>query len=134
MKVCQNCKSQMDDNYIQCPTCLSTNIEYINTITDNTVATNNVENNVNTNTKRCKYCNSEIDKYAKVCPNCRKGLTILNKQISPLWYILVVIPIVIGLYCYLSPNAPLEARDFFCSTGLRKDRRYCSYSIWETYR
>lgn len=41
--------------------------------------------------KKCKYCQSEIDKKAKVCPNCRKS------QKSVLSKILGVIIIFIGL-------------------------------------
>jgi len=41
-------------------------------------------------TKKCKYCQSEIDKKAKICPNCRK------KQGGKLKFIIIAL-IVIGI-------------------------------------
>lgn len=36
-------------------------------------------------TKKCKYCKTEIPKDAKVCPNCRKNSLVLeNGSLSPL--------------------------------------------------
>lgn len=79
-------------------------------------------------TKICKYCQSTINKEAKVCPNCKRDLRIGN---NPILLIPIIILIVVGLYFYLSPNAPLKVREVVCSLGLRDDTRYCSYFIWE---
>ena len=78
--------------------------------------------------KKCKYCQSEINDKATVCPNCRRDLRMGN---NPLWLIPIFIIIGVGLYFYLSPNAPLSVRETVCGLGLRSDRRYCSYYIWE---
>lgn len=80
------------------------------------------------NKKICKYCKSEIDVEAKVCPVCKRDLRFGN---NPIWLIPIFILIVIGLYFYLSPNAPLKVREVVCGLGLRDDTRYCSYFIWE---
>lgn len=41
--------------------------------------------------KKCKYCQTEIDDKAKVCPNCRK------KQGMPKWVIAIIVIIVIAI-------------------------------------
>lgn len=41
--------------------------------------------------KKCKHCQTEIDKKAKVCPNCRK------KQGMPVWLIVVIVFVGIGI-------------------------------------
>lgn len=48
-------------------------------------------------TKKCKYCKSEIDIKAKVCPQCRKKLGIpVGMVILIIFIVVVVIPIIIG--------------------------------------
>lgn len=42
--------------------------------------------------KKCKYCQSEIDKKAKICPNCRK------KQGMPKWLIAIIVVVVIAIF------------------------------------
>ena len=42
--------------------------------------------------KKCKYCQSEIDKKAKICPNCRK------KQGMPKWLIAIIVIFVIIVF------------------------------------
>lgn len=39
--------------------------------------------------KKCKYCQTEIDSKAKICPNCRK------KQGMPKWLIILIIVIIL---------------------------------------
>lgn len=109
MKQCPKCKSEMKEKANFCSACGYSAIKY------------------------CKYCKSKIDSDAKVCPNCRQGLTWSNRQVSWLWFIPILILIIIGLYFYLSPNAPLKVREFFCASGMRKDRNYCSYFVWEKW-
>ena len=46
-------------------------------------------------TKKCKYCQSDIDSNAKVCPNCRKKQGIKGWQIALI--VIVVIVVVFGL-------------------------------------
>ncbi len=42
--------------------------------------------------KKCKYCQTEIDKKAKICPNCRK------KQGMPKWAIFLILVLFIGIF------------------------------------
>ncbi len=49
--------------------------------------------------KKCRYCQSEIDSKAKICPNCRK------KQISPARKIIGTILIVVGICLIISQCA-----------------------------
>ena len=42
--------------------------------------------------KKCKYCQTEIDPKAKICPNCRKN------QGIPKWAIFLIIIVVIGIF------------------------------------
>ena len=72
--------------------------------------------------KKCKYCMSDIDIDAKVCPICRRNQSNSN---NPLLLIPIFIIIGIFLYCFFSPNAPESAREIFCSLGLRKGYPYC---------
>ena len=46
--------------------------------------------------KKCKYCQTEIEKKAKICPHCRK------KQGIPKW--IIVLLVVIGLVAINSFN------------------------------
>lgn len=78
--------------------------------------------------KKCKYCLTEINKKAKVCPNCKRDLRWGN---NPLWLIPIIIILVIGVYFYLSPNAPLKVRETICGLGLRSGYPYCYKYIWE---
>lgn len=39
--------------------------------------------------KKCKYCQTEIDSKAKICPNCKK------KQGKPKWLIVLIVIIAI---------------------------------------
>lgn len=41
--------------------------------------------------KKCKYCQSDIDPKAKICPNCKK------KQGMPKWAIILIVIVVIGV-------------------------------------
>lgn len=45
--------------------------------------------------KKCKYCKSEIDKKAKICPNCRKKQS--NSLIRILCIIIGIIVICVGI-------------------------------------
>ena len=74
------------------------------------------------NIKLCKYCRSEIDFEATVCPVCRKAQSNAN---NPIWLVPIFVIIGLFLYCLLSPNAPETAREIFCATGLRKGYPYC---------
>lgn len=78
--------------------------------------------------KKCKYCQKEIDKKAKVCPHCSRDQRITN---NPLWLIPIGIILTIILWCVLSSHAPLSIREKLCSVGLRHGYPYCYYYSWE---
>ena len=78
--------------------------------------------------KKCKYCKSQIEADAKVCPYCARDLRWGN---NPIFLIPIIAIIVVFLYFFLSPNAPLEVKKVVCGLGWRDDTRYCSYFIWE---
>lgn len=60
--------------------------------------------------KKCKYCQSEIDKKAKICPNCRKkqGSGVL-KGICIFFGIFLI---VVGCSSILSDNSNLDSNNF----------------------
>lgn len=58
--------------------------------------------------KKCKYCRTEIDKKAKICPNC------LNKQSSigdAILCVIVAIGIFIGLFAFTVSNNDTDYGD-----------------------
>ena len=75
-------------------------------------------------TKKCKYCKSDIDVKATVCPKCSKDQRSGN---NPLWLIPIILIIGFFSYCILSPNAPLKAREIVCGLSLRSGFPYCYY-------
>lgn len=75
-------------------------------------------------TIKCKYCKSEIDSTASICPNCKRGLT-FNTNTSVLIILLFAIAVII--WGILSNNAPLSVRKTVCGLGIRKDFPYCYY-------
>lgn len=75
-------------------------------------------------TKICKYCKSEINTNATVCPVCRKGLT-FNTNTGVLAVLLIIIGFLIwGIF---SNDAPLFIRETVCGIGIRDDFPYCYY-------
>lgn len=75
-------------------------------------------------TKICKYCKSEINANATVCPVCRKGLT-FNTNTGVLAVLLIIIGFMI--WGILSNDAPLFIRETVCGIGIRNDFPYCYY-------
>lgn len=47
--------------------------------------------------KKCKYCQTEIDKKAKICPNCKKKQTSITKWIAIIIILLAVVSCVANL-------------------------------------
>ena len=77
--------------------------------------------------KKCKYCQSDIDINAKVCPVCKRSQSIAN---NPLWLIPITIILLFFGWCLFSNNAPQEAKEIFCSFGIRHGE-YCEISTGE---
>ena len=77
-----------------------------------------------TNTQVCKYCKTEIDSQAIVCPNCKRGLS-FNTNTT----VLVILLLLVGLIIWgiLSNNAPQKVRETVCGLGIRDDFPYCYY-------
>lgn len=71
--------------------------------------------------KKCKYCKSEIDSEATVCPICKRNQSIKN---NPLWLIPIFAIIIFFLWCFLSNNAPRPAKEILCGLGIRHGE-YC---------
>lgn len=42
--------------------------------------------------KKCKYCQSEIDKKAKICPNCKK-----KQKKLPVWLVILIVIIIFAM-------------------------------------
>lgn len=59
--------------------------------------------------KKCKYCQTEIDSKAKICPNCRK------KQGIPKWLLVIIIFVVICTIVGISSSS--ESSDSESQTG-----------------
>ncbi len=49
--------------------------------------------------KKCKYCQSSIDKKAKICPNCKK-----KQRKLPVWLIIILVILVIAVIYSSSGN------------------------------
>lgn len=47
--------------------------------------------------KKCKYCKSDIDKNAKICPNCRKKQNNISKWIIIAVLIIIFVPIIVSM-------------------------------------
>lgn len=75
-------------------------------------------------TKMCKYCMSEININATVCPNCKRGLTFQTNV-----GVMAVLVIIVGFLIWgiFSNNAPLFMRKTVCGLGIRSDFPYCYY-------
>ena len=54
--------------------------------------------------KKCKYCQSEIDAKAKVCPICKKKLGM------PKWLVILIVLLVIGIGVAASGNSDDSAK------------------------
>lgn len=54
--------------------------------------------------KKCKYCQSEIDAKAKVCPICKKKLGMLK------WLVILIVLLVIGIGVAASGNSDDSAK------------------------
>lgn len=78
----------------------------------------------NLKTIQCKYCKSEIDSTASVCPNCKRGLTFNTNTGVLIFFVIIIIGIV---WCIFSNNAPLRVRKTVCGLGIRDDYPYCYY-------
>ncbi len=48
--------------------------------------------------KKCKYCQTEIDSKAKVCPHCRKKQSNIQKWIIIGVVVILVVPFLIGVF------------------------------------
>ena len=48
------------------------------------------------NTKKCKYCKSDIDAKAKICPNCKKKQSSIVGKIVLLVILVIIIVAVAG--------------------------------------
>lgn len=78
--------------------------------------------------KTCKYCMSEIDIDATVCPKCRKTLEFSPLRVLIGLFIGSIILIAIFYFGFVANNdAPLGVRKVVCELGIRNDYPYCYY-------
>ena len=79
-------------------------------------------------TKKCKYCMSDIDIKAKICPNCKKSQTSSGENIFVGVIIGIIIILVVCYFGFVANNdAPVEVRKVVCELGIRDDYPYCYY-------
>ena len=84
--------------------------------------------NNNIKTKKCKYCMSDIDIKAKICPNCKKSQTSSVENIFVGVTIGIIIILVVCYFGFVANNdAPVEVRKVVCELGIRDDYPYCYY-------
>ena len=71
--------------------------------------------------KKCKYCKTEIDKKAIICPNCKK------KQNNPIKIIVAIFIIIVG-FCIIAVNLENEENvDFDTYTLLNPQELHNDY-------
>lgn len=77
--------------------------------------------------KKCKYCQSEIDIQAKICPNCRK------KQAKPTWLIILIIIVAIVIVSAITDGGDdTNSTDGNTSTKKTQAKKF-SYTISNSY-
>ena len=84
--------------------------------------------NNNIKTKKCKYCMSDIDIKAKICPNCKKSQTSSGGNIFAGVIIGIIVILVVCYFGFVANNdAPVGVRKVVCELGIRDDYPYCYY-------
>ncbi len=74
--------------------------------------------------KKCKYCQTEIDSKAKICPNCRK------KQGMPKWAIFLIVIVVIGIFAASSGGSKNDSAK---NGGSNEKKERFTYTVTSEY-
>ena len=78
--------------------------------------------------KKCKYCQTEIDSKAKICPNCRK------KQGMPKWAIFLIVIVIIGIFAAASGSSENgNANNGGESSGSTEKQERFTYTVTSEY-
>ena len=77
--------------------------------------------------KKCKYCKSEIDSKAKICPNCHK------KQGLPKWLIVLGVLIILGVIVSVSSNGENDVKEKNSSNTEKNEKAKFEYEITNQY-
>lgn len=77
--------------------------------------------------KKCKYCQTEIDSKAKICPNCKK------KQGKPKWLIALIVIVVIMIIASVAGGNEENAKEGNVSNGDNKPTEKFTYEVTKQY-
>ncbi len=77
--------------------------------------------------KKCKYCQTEIDSKAKICPNCKK------KQGKPKWLIVLIVIIAIMIIASVAGGNEDNAKEGNVSNGDNKPAEKFTYEVTKQY-
>lgn len=77
--------------------------------------------------KKCKYCKTEIDSKAKICPNCRK------KQGMPKWLIALIIVVILIIIVSVTGGAEENAKEGNASNNNENPVEKFTYEITQQY-
>lgn len=77
--------------------------------------------------KKCKYCKTEIDSKAKICPNCRK------KQGMPKWLIALIIVVILIIIVSVTGGAEENAKEGNVSNNNENPVEKFTYEITQQY-
>ena len=77
--------------------------------------------------KKCKYCKTEIDSKAKICPNCRK------KQGMPKWLIALIIVVILIIIVSVTGGAEENAKEGNVSNNNESSAEKFTYEITQQY-
>lgn len=74
--------------------------------------------------KKCKYCKTEIDEKAKICPNCKKK----QKKI-PTWLIIVAAIVVIGIIATSGSDENTENNSTTNESTITEKKEYIKVTV-----
>lgn len=77
--------------------------------------------------KKCKYCQTEIDSKAKICPSCKK------KQGKPKWLIALIVIAVIIIIASVAGGSEENAKEGNVSNGDNKPTEKFTYEVTKQY-
>lgn len=76
--------------------------------------------------KKCKYCKSEIEKDAKICPNCKK-----KQNKIPVWVIIIIVVVIFAAIGGSNGSSNNSSNNSNSSTSKKKTESKEKFSIIE---